>query len=535
MTIIPQMKDSDLPADKDAEQAILGATILNNDLIKDAALMLADDDFYYDSHRRIFAAMKRLHARGQPIDLVTLGSCLKATGELARAGGAAAIGALIDGVPRTDTIVYYARIVKRKAAARALYKTSYQAMQRIEEGDDDLESVIEEVRASIDPHRLSLESDTPKLSGYLPLSSFMESTFERPEEILCGLHRGEVGGLLAITNYGKSTLLYNTSLALSAGEICGPLAVREAEPRRVLYLDFETPAAGLQDDLRTMLENVGARSRQIARDNFHVVVDASVGEEPLCLSRPSHFEMIVELARKIGADLVVVDTAASAFELVDENSNAEVTRKIMKPLKRLAIEANCAVVFTHHIGKSNETQSAEAAYRGRGASAFGALSRATWNLERDQTKGPGYIKVSCSKVKGVAFEPALLKLDFALRWFFICAEVPAPERRSVTVQDIADYVESTAGEVTQKELVRAFDKWSRPTVVKRIEEAARIGLIIVSTRGRYVSPGPLSNYQTPIESRQFDNGSENGSGNGHKPANVSNLDEDLSFDPYLAT
>src|SRR5262249_18379109 len=137
-----------------------------------------------------------------------------------------------------------------------------------------------------------------------------------------------------------------------------------------------------------------------ARQNFMIIVDASIKESPLSLSKPDHFKYIMALAKYYHVDLVGVDTAASAFELMDENSNAEVTRRVMNPLKQLAREANCAVIFTHHIGKSNETQTGEGAYRGRGASAFGALSRTIFTLERDPKKGSEYIVLTCAKIKG---------------------------------------------------------------------------------------------------------------------------------------
>jgi hypothetical protein len=108
----------------------------------------------------------------------------------------------------------------------------------------------------------------------------------------------------------------------------------------------------------------------------------------------------------------------------DENSNAEVTRHVMNPLKRLAREANCGVVFTHHMGKAGETLSGDSAYKGRGASAFGGLSRTIFTLEKDVSKGPGYAVLSCVKVKGAAFEPTLLKLNPETRWFEVCHSKP---------------------------------------------------------------------------------------------------------------
>ena len=144
----------------------------------------------------------------------------------------------------------------------------------------------------------------------------------------------------------------------------------------------------------------------------------------------------------------------------------------MKPLIRLAREINCAVVFTHHIGKANESQTGEAAYKGRGASAFGALSRTVFTLERDKTKGKGYVILSCSKSKGEAFEPVLLELDFESRWFLICAEKPEQKPGPLTAQEIANYVAS--GEANTTKICEHFkNRAGERTIKDRISEAEK--------------------------------------------------------------
>jgi AAA domain len=346
-----------------------------------------------------------------------------------------------------------------------------------------------ELRAMCEPERSpqpeqSPDTSTPPpdeatkksaVSGvYMNLNAFFNAKFEEPEPILYGLHRGEVGGLLAITNYGKSTKLLNVALSIAAGERLWPLASIVPQPRRVFYLDFESPASRSQADLQTMIRGV-SNSRE-ARQNFMIVVDAVIKDSPLSLSKADHFKYVVALAKHHRADLVVIDTAASAFELMDENSNAEVTRRVMNPLKQLAREVNCAVVFTHHIGKSNETQTGEGAYRGRGASAFGALSRTIFTLERDVKKGPEYVVLTCAKIKGQPFEPVLLKLNQATRWFETCDEKPEARPQPPTAQEIAEFVKtqpSTTADLCEHYKERA----SKRTVEQRIKEAERLGAI----------------------------------------------------------
>src|SRR5207245_1842210 len=87
--------------------------------IRHARETLKQEDFYREPHRRIFRAMLNLSAGATAIDTVTLKEELFRSGELDEVGGPACIGSLVDGVPRSANIEYYARIVKEKALERA--------------------------------------------------------------------------------------------------------------------------------------------------------------------------------------------------------------------------------------------------------------------------------------------------------------------------------------------------------------------------------------------------------------------------------
>lgn len=464
-----------LPSNVEAERSILGAILLDNMVCNQAIELMRREDFFLDSHRRIFGKMVSLTERGIPVDLISLGDELRRAAEFEQIGGATYIASLIDGVPRTDSVEHYCRIVKYKSRERQALAELYKGATQIIDGEQQLDATLEYVQSRLKKISES-GSGVEMLRGVYPtLDAFFDAQIQDPEPILFGVHRGEVAALLAMTNYGKTTALLNTALSVAAGQLCLPLVPVVARPLRVLYIDSESPASRARADLQTMIANIS--NSKLARQNFLIVVDAFINSEPLNLSRPDHFKRIVALAMKHRADLVIVDTAASAFELQDENSNAEVTRRLMNPLKRLAREVDCAVVFTHHIGKANETQTGEAAYRGRGASAFGALSRTVFTIEKDPKKGPEYIVLSCAKIKGQPFQPALLKLDPDKRWFEICDERPEAKPEPPTAQEIADFVASRK-EARTDEIKRHFSgRASARTIAGRIAEADRLRLI----------------------------------------------------------
>lgn len=469
------LSNTGLPSDVIAEQSVLGAIILNDAVLEQATALLETPDFSLHSHRRIFDAMMSLKARGYPIDLVILHSLLTERKELEQVGGSIYIASLIDGLPQTDDIKYYCRIVKYKARAREAIALLNDGVTRLLDGEEELEAVLHRLQSKLQV-LADAGNEAHALTGVYPtLNDFFSATLEEPEQSLFGVHRGEVAGLLAVTNYGKSTLLLNVALSVAAGQVCSPLAPPVSKPLRIVYVDCESPAARLRADVLTMLGSIA--DVHTAKSNFFVWVDAAVNDVPLNLSRPEHLKHLIKLAKAFGADLVIIDTAASAFELQDENSNAEVTRRVMKPLKQLAREVNCAVIFSHHIGKSNETQTGEGAYRGRGASAFGALARTVFTLERDTKKGPEYVVLSCPKIKGPSFEPTLMKLNQETRWFELCDEKPEARPQPLTAQEIANFVAERSEARTDNIKKHFAGRGAARTIDERIKEAARLSLI----------------------------------------------------------
>ncbi|HYP29207.1 MAG TPA: replicative DNA helicase [Blastocatellia bacterium] len=142
--------DKGLPSNVEAERSILGAIMLDNSVCHQAIEFLGrGGDFFLDSHRRIFDKMIGLTERGSVIDLITLSDELRRAGEFEQVGGATYIASLIDGVPRTDTIEHYARIVKAKAQLRRLITASNQIIARCFDEEDDPDVIIDQAEQMI--------------------------------------------------------------------------------------------------------------------------------------------------------------------------------------------------------------------------------------------------------------------------------------------------------------------------------------------------------------------------------------------------
>jgi replicative DNA helicase len=127
------------PQNLEAESSVLGGILLDNEAINRVLEILAPEDFYRESHRKIFRAMVELSDRSEPVDLITLSDLLKSRGELELVGGAAYLASLADAVPTAANIAHYARIVREKAILRQLISAATEIATRgfEEQGDVD--------------------------------------------------------------------------------------------------------------------------------------------------------------------------------------------------------------------------------------------------------------------------------------------------------------------------------------------------------------------------------------------------------------
>ena len=112
------------PWSAEAEQAVLGAMLLDQDAALRAAELVDDSMFYREAHRRLFRAMVSLVERRTVIDHITLRDELLRRGELESAGGLDYLAELVDSVPTAANLEFHARIVRDKAILRRLIETS---------------------------------------------------------------------------------------------------------------------------------------------------------------------------------------------------------------------------------------------------------------------------------------------------------------------------------------------------------------------------------------------------------------------------
>jgi replicative DNA helicase len=134
-----------LPANIDAERAILGAVLLDNPCYNEAAERLRPEDFALDSHQRIFTRMGELIDSGRAVDLHILAEELARHKQVESVGGVAYLASLTEGLPRRVSIEDYVRIVKDKSLLRQLIGICSNAITR---AADQSESALEVLNAA---------------------------------------------------------------------------------------------------------------------------------------------------------------------------------------------------------------------------------------------------------------------------------------------------------------------------------------------------------------------------------------------------
>jgi replicative DNA helicase len=147
------------PHSLEAEMAILGAVMVQNEQLDVALEHVRAQDFYAHNHEMTFKLFTELHAKGEPLDKITLMTALRERGLVERLGGLPYLNSLLDVAPTSANTVYYARIVAEKAALRRLILAGRDLYDTAFDESRDPVEVAADAGAAIDKAILRSESD----------------------------------------------------------------------------------------------------------------------------------------------------------------------------------------------------------------------------------------------------------------------------------------------------------------------------------------------------------------------------------------
>ncbi|GAP15660.1 replicative DNA helicase [Longilinea arvoryzae] len=137
------------PHNREAEEAVLGAVLINSEVYYDVAQQLQADDFYIVRNRWIWEAFSHLHDQRLPIDYLTVCNELEERTQLAEAGGPAYITTLLNQTPTSLHAEAYAKIVAEQAVRRRMLAAANELARQAYNQEQTVDTIIDEAEKSI--------------------------------------------------------------------------------------------------------------------------------------------------------------------------------------------------------------------------------------------------------------------------------------------------------------------------------------------------------------------------------------------------
>lgn len=138
-----------VPQSRDAEEALLGAVLINPEAYYDVAQFLRADDFYIHRHRWVWEAFVHLNEQRIPIDFLTVSEELERAGQLAEVGGAAYLSSLVSNVPTSLHAEAYGHMIEQAAVRRRMIEAANRIAKLAMQEDSGLETVMDEAEKAV--------------------------------------------------------------------------------------------------------------------------------------------------------------------------------------------------------------------------------------------------------------------------------------------------------------------------------------------------------------------------------------------------
>ena len=141
--------ETKIPKALEAEQAVLGAILLDDRALDSVAGYLDADSFYAPVHRKIFKAMLELYTHTKPVDLITVAEFLETRLELENIGGRSYLGDLAGAVATSANVTHYAEIIKDRANLRRLVSLAGELEQKSRDSSNEPKDIIDQLETEV--------------------------------------------------------------------------------------------------------------------------------------------------------------------------------------------------------------------------------------------------------------------------------------------------------------------------------------------------------------------------------------------------
>ena len=367
-TFSGEYSPANLPYSAEAEQAVLGAVIINNAMFDNVMDYIKTSDYFYLSlHKLIFSAMQEMMNFGQAIDFVTLLDKLKQNSGFDEATGKTYLVNLIDNCPSPSRAASYAKIVADKYRLRMLITASREIIDDATAAEDDTNVLLDSAEQRI----FDIRSDGDK-GGLEKLGSVLLQTFDRLDSlnreadesvrpvstgigdldrVITGLNRSDLIILAARPGMGKTSFALNIARNVAC-----------KSKKAVAFFSLEMSKEQIASRLLSSEALVGGtklRTGKLTDEEWQRLVPASdiLKNANLYIDDTPGItitEMKSRLRRLREVDLVVVDylQLMSSTRRIDSRVNeiSEITRS----LKIMAKELNVPVITLSQLSRASE-------------------------------------------------------------------------------------------------------------------------------------------------------------------------------------
>ncbi|HBL87887.1 MAG TPA: replicative DNA helicase [Alcanivorax sp.] len=360
------------PHSQEAEQAVLGGLLLNNEAWDEVAERVGPKDFYRKEHRLIFQVVDQLVEEEKPCDLVTVSQALTHRGELDDVGGMTYLSDLARNTPSAANINAYADIVRERSILRQLIQVSHgiaeqsfnpkgtpsleildaaesaifeiAEQQKKGSGPQDIKTVLKKAVDRID----ELYKNKNSLTG-------LTTGFEELDKMTSGLQPSDMVVVAGRPSMGKTTFAMN---------LCENVAHKAHKP--VLVFSMEMPADAI---VMRMLSSLGRinqtsiRSGRLDQDDWPRITSAiqMLSEQKFFIDDTpalSPLELRTRarrVARECGGQLgMIMIDYLQLMQVPGADSRVNEISEISRSLKGLAKELNCPVVALSQLNRSLE-------------------------------------------------------------------------------------------------------------------------------------------------------------------------------------
>ncbi len=357
------------PQNLEAEQAVLGAILIDENAIFRAADLLIPSDFYAPAHETIYGAILELYSKHQPIDVLSLTNRLKEKEQLKDIGGSAYLADLTSAIATASHVEHYAKIVKDKKALRDVVKASAEITEDVFESSRDVDDILDDIEQKI----LAI-SQKSLPQNFVALKEELETALKRIENLhsggaklrgittgftqldnlLSGLQKSELIVLGGRPSLGKTSFALDIARhAARAGHTVGVFSLemsREEVIDRVISAESTVPlwrirTGRITDDMDfTMIQ--GAMDK-LSKVKFFI-------DDSPTLNILQMRSMARRLQVEHGLDLLVVDYLQLIKPRTNSDNVVQQVTEISRGLKSLSRELKVPVLALSQLSRGVE-------------------------------------------------------------------------------------------------------------------------------------------------------------------------------------